>query len=124
MSRANFGHAAGGLSKDTVDADALLAFSDATGGKTFILVGPHQTKGVDQVDRAAQEVAAELAVSTRWLLSEEGSDGWRLQPRVQVEVNKPNLKVHRHDAYLLRQRPPTLFAREACRFLGRCCQFK
>ena len=94
----SFGHA-GGLSKDTVDADALLAFSDATGGKTFILEGPHQKKGVDQVDRAAQEVAAELRrqyTLAYYPKKDRTAGGYN---RVQVEVNKPNLKVRTHDGY-------------------------
>lgn len=55
----SFGHL-GGLFKDTVDADTLREFTDATGGRAFILEGAHHRGGIDLVDQACRQVSAEL----------------------------------------------------------------
>lgn len=74
----SFGHAEGAF-KDTVDADALLAFSDATGGKTFLLQGAHFKRGVDQIDQAARQVAAELRSQYELGYPDQQQKGWNLQ---------------------------------------------
>lgn len=57
--RGSFAHIEGTF-EDTVNIDALRAISDATGGRAFLLEGPHTKGGVDQIDQACQQVAAEL----------------------------------------------------------------
>lgn len=96
--RGSFGHLPD-LFKDTVDVDALLALSDATGGKTFVLQGPHQKNGVDQIDRACLEVAAELRQQYTlgyYPLRGRTDGNYR---RIQVEVPKGTFKVRTRDGY-------------------------
>lgn len=96
--RGSFGHLPD-LFRDTVDVDALLALSDATGGKTFVLQGPHQKGGVDQIDRACLEVAAELRqqYALGYYPRRGRTDGnYR---RIEVEVPKGNFKVRTRDGY-------------------------
>ncbi|HJT69346.1 MAG TPA: VWA domain-containing protein [Terriglobales bacterium] len=57
--RGSFGHLLG-IFKDTVDVNALRAVTNATGGRTFLLEGAHHHNGVDQIDKACQEVGSEL----------------------------------------------------------------
>ena len=56
--RGSFGHDTSFA--DYVDIDALNSLADATGGRAFLLQGAHTRNGVDQVDRAAQQVGTEL----------------------------------------------------------------
>jgi VWFA-related protein len=94
-----------GLFKDTVDADALLAFSDATGGKTFILAGPHEKRGVDQIDRAVLDVAAELRrqYTLAYYPSTARTAGG--YSRIRVEVKKGNLSVRTREGYFASPTP-------------------
>ena len=55
----SFGHLEG-MFKDIVDVDALKAFTEVTGGRTFLLQGAHRKGGVDLIDQACQQVGAEL----------------------------------------------------------------
>lgn len=96
--RGSFGHLAH-LSMDAVDVDALLALSDATGGKTFILQGTHRKGGVDQIDRACREIAMELRQQyTLGYYPRQGrtEGGYR---RIEVQVTNRNFKVRTRDGY-------------------------
>lgn len=46
--------------RDYVDLDALNSIADTTGGRAFLLEGTHTKDGIDQVDKAALQVGAEL----------------------------------------------------------------
>ena len=95
----SFGHLEGDF-KDTVDADALLSFSDETGGKTLLLQGAHYKGGVDQIDQASQEVAAELRqqYTLGYYPSNRRKDG--TYRRIRVEVEEPELKVRARTGYI------------------------
>ena len=96
--RGSFGHLPD-FFKDTVDVDALLALSDATGGKTFVLQGPHRKGGVDQIDRACQEIATELRQQYTlgyYPLRGRTDSSYR---RIEVQVPNRNFKVRTRDGY-------------------------
>ena len=94
----SFGHL-GGIDKDTVDADVLLAFSDSTGGRTFLLQGPHHKKGVDQIDQACQSVVAELRKQyTLGYYPQNKTKGGKYR-RIQVKVKDGKFKVRARDGY-------------------------
>ena len=96
--RGSFGHQEG-VFKDTVDVDALLAFTDATGGRTFLLQGAHFKQGVDQIDQACQQVAAELRqqYTLGYYSSNRKRDGTYRQ--IRVEVKNRNFKVRARQGY-------------------------
>lgn len=78
--RGSFAHWEG-IFKDTVDVDALLAVTDATGGGSFLLEGAHHRGGVDQIDKPCQEAGNELRLPVHSrLLSEEQGEGRKLSP--------------------------------------------
>ncbi|MEW5976319.1 MAG: VWA domain-containing protein [Acidobacteriota bacterium] len=57
--RGSFGHLFD-IEKDTVDIQVLRAFSDASGGRSYLLEGEHHAGGVDCIDEAILESAREL----------------------------------------------------------------
>ena len=96
--RGSFGHLRD-LFGDTVDVDALLALSDATGGKTFVLQGPHQKGGVDQIDRACQEIATELRQQYTLGYYPRGGRTDGNYRRIKVEVPNGTFKVRTRGGY-------------------------
>jgi len=54
----SFGHLLD--TEDTVDIQVLRSFSDASGGRSYLLEGEHHAGGVDRIDAAILEVAREL----------------------------------------------------------------
>jgi len=58
--RGSFGHIDLGWFEDTVDVRVLQALSGASGGSTFLIQGAHTIAGIDVIDQACQQVAAEL----------------------------------------------------------------
>ena len=97
--RGSFGHIEG-LFRDTVDQRVLRKFTDATGGRTFILEGAHKKDGVDQIDLAAQQVSAELR--TQYTLgyypTNRNKDG--TYRKIEVRISNPNYKVRTRAGYL------------------------
>ncbi len=57
--RGSFGHFLD-IEKDAVDIKVLRSFSDASGGRSYLLEGEHHAGGVDRIDEAILEVAREL----------------------------------------------------------------
>lgn len=57
--RGSFGHLLG-RDQDAVDINVLRSFSDATGGRSYLLEGEHHRGGVDRIDQAVLEIASEL----------------------------------------------------------------
>lgn len=94
----SFGHAEGAF-KDTVDADALGAFSDATGGRTFLLQGAHFRRGVDQIDQAARQVTAELRSQYELGYYPTNSKKDGTYRRIQVDVKRGNATVRTRRGY-------------------------
>lgn len=94
----SFGHVEG-LFKDTLDVDVLRSFSNLTGGKAFLVQGAHFKRGVDQIDKACQEVSAELRMqySLGYYPSNAKKDG--RYRRIRVEVKGSKLKVRTRDGY-------------------------
>lgn len=94
----SFGHGES-LFRDTVDTDALRSFSNLTGGKTFLVRGAHFKGGVDQIDKACQEVSAELRMqyTLGYYPGNAKKDG--RYRRIRVEVKGSKLKVRTRDGY-------------------------
>ena len=82
-----------------MDADALLAFSDATGGRTFLLQGAHFKRGVDQIDQAARQVAAELRSQYELGYYPTNSKKDGTYRRIQVQVKRGNATVRARRGY-------------------------
>lgn len=102
--RGSFGHIEG-LYKDTVDPDALLAFSDVTGGRTFILQGPLHRGVTDQIDQACQQVVVELRrqYTLGYYPTNRRMDGsFR---RIRVETKSKNFQVRAREGYFATQAP-------------------
>lgn len=97
----SFGHR-DGLIKGTVDVDVLRSFSNLTGGRTFVLQGPHYKKGVDQIDRACQQVATELRQQYTLAYYPRNVKKDREYRRIQVKVKDRKLKVRARDGYFTR----------------------
>lgn len=100
--RGSFGHIEG-VYKDTVDPDALLAFSDVTGGRTFILQGPLHSGGTDQIDQACQQVVMELRrqYTLGYYPTNRRMDGsFR---RIRVEVKNKDFQVRAREGYFATQ---------------------
>lgn len=102
--RGSFGHIEG-VYKDTVDPDALLAFSDVTGGRTFLLEGSLHRGGTDQIDQACQQVVMELRrqYTLGYYPTNRRMDGsFR---RIRVEVKSKNFQVRTREGYFATQAP-------------------
>lgn len=94
----SFGHVEG-LFKDTVDTDALRTYSNLTGGKAFLVQGAHFKRGVDQIDKACQQVSAELRMQYTlgyYAVNTKKDGRYR---RIRVEVKGSKLKVRARDGY-------------------------
>lgn len=104
--RGSFGHREG-VFRDTVDVDALLAFTDVTGGKAFLLQGAHFKQGVDQIDQACQQVAAELRqqYTLGYYPNNKKRDG--TYRRIQVEVKNRDFTVRSREGYFASPPPET-----------------
>lgn len=100
----SFGHIEG-IYKDTPDPDALLAFSDATGGRTFILQGPLHRQGKDQIDGACQQVLAELRrqYTLGYYPANRKMDG--TFRRIRVEAKGKDFQVRAKEGYFATQAP-------------------
>lgn len=94
----SFGHA-GESFKDTIDVEALAAFTDATGGRIFVLEGEHHAKGVDKIDSACAEIALELR--QRYTLGYYSSNGATdaTYRKIHADIKKSGLKVRTRAGY-------------------------
>lgn len=93
----SFGHPEG-LFKDAVDVDTLRAFANLTGGRAFVLQGAHRRRGVDRIDQACQQVAAELRQQyTLGYYPRDTKD--EKYKRIRVRVKRGDLKVRARDGY-------------------------
>ena len=83
--RGSFGHLLG-LDKDAVDINVLRSFSDATGGRSYLLEGEHHSGGVDRIDQAVLEVSSELRqqYSLGYYPANKKKDGGYRSIKVQV----------------------------------------
>ena len=92
--RGSFGHLLG-LSRDTVDVNALQAVTNAAGGRTFLLEGAHRRGGVDQIDKACQDVGAELRFqyTLGYYPKNKSKDGTYRQIRVTVKDPKYTVRT-------------------------------
>lgn len=88
-----------GIFKDTVDVDALLAVTDATGGRTFLLQGAHHRGGVDQIDKACQEAGNELRLqyTLGYYPKNKAKDG--TYRHVKITIKNPNYVVRTRAGY-------------------------
>lgn len=93
----SFGHDGG--FKDAVDVDTLRAFSKLTGGTAFVLEGAHRKKGIDQIDQACQEVAAELRQQYTLGYYPKNIKQRGKYRRIQVKVKRNDLRVRARDGY-------------------------
>ena len=96
--RGSLGHLEGAF-RDTVDVDALRAFSNVTGGRTFVLQGPHHKRGVDQIDQACQQVATELRQQYTVGYYPTSTKGSPLYRRIRVKMRTGNFRVRARDGY-------------------------
>lgn len=96
--KGSFGHLEG-IFKDTVDVDALLAVTDATGGRTFMLQGAHKRGGVDQIDKACQEAGNELRFqyTLGYYPKNKARDG--TYRHVKITTKNPNYVVRTRAGY-------------------------
>lgn len=100
--KGSFGHGLIEIGEDEVNEKVLNAFTDDTGGRTFIVKGAHKVKGVDVIDRAALDVAGELYYQyvLSYVSSNEASTAeWR---DIKVDVKNKELRVRARRGY----RPP------------------
>lgn len=80
------------VNPDTVDMDVLNTFADASGGKAWLLSGNWSEKGANEVQRALDEIAAELRnqYSIGYYPSHPIADGkWH-----RIEIRPRNRNYH------------------------------
>lgn len=94
----SFGHLEG-IFKDTVDVDALKAFSEVTGGRTFLLQGAHRKGGVDLIDQACQQVGAELRGQYTIGYYPKSNKGGTYR-RIRIRAKDPRYTVRTREGYL------------------------
>lgn len=94
----SFGHGEGRF-RDVVESDVLRGFAGLTGGRSFLLQGPHRRKGVDQIDQACQQVAAELRqqYTLAYYPTKLRKDGAYRQ--IRVKINKADYKARTRAGY-------------------------
>ncbi|GEM_PF-472922 len=100
--KGSYGHGIIAGVEDEVNEKVLNAFTDDTGGRTFIVKGAHKGKGVDVIDRAALDVAGELYYQyvLSYVSSNEAAAGeWR---DIKVNVKNKDWRVRARRGY----RPP------------------
>lgn len=95
----SFGHLEA-MFRDTVDEGTLRQFTDATGGRTFVVQGEHHRNGVDLIDQAAQEIANELRMqyTLGYYPKNRAKDG--SYRHIQIKVNRPGYIVRTREGYL------------------------
>lgn len=95
--RGSFGHLEG-MFKDTVDVDALKAFTEISGGRTFLLQGAHRKGGVDLIDQASQQVGAELRgqYTVGYYPKNNKVGTYR---RIQIKAKDPRYTVRTREGY-------------------------
>jgi Ca-activated chloride channel family protein len=83
--RGAFGHLLG-RDKDAVDINVLRSFSDASGGRSYLLEGEHHSKGEDKIEKAVLEVGGELRqqYSLGYYPANKKKDGSYRSIKVQV----------------------------------------
>lgn len=96
--RGSFGHLLG-RDKDAVDISVLRSFSDAGGGRSYLLEGEHHSGGVDRIDQAVLEVSAELRqqYSLGYYPANRKKDG--SYRAIKVQVSRPGLTVRTRKGY-------------------------
>lgn len=87
--------------RDTVDMDVLRTFSNLTGGRTFLVERPRPRNGVDGIDQACGQVAAELRHQYILGYYPSNSQKAREYRRIKVKVNNPKLQVRARDGYFI-----------------------
>lgn len=95
----SFGHLDLGWPRDAVDVRVLQTLSGATGGHAFILQGAHVIDGIDVIDQACQQIAAELRLqyTLRYLSPSKVAVGeWR---SLRVESPRRDLIVRTRSGY-------------------------
>lgn len=94
----SFGHLPG-LFKDAVDIDALRSLTDPTGGRTLLVEGAHRRGGIDLIDRAAQDLSAELRnqYTLAYHPTNKARDG--SYRRIRVTLRQPGLVVRTRGGY-------------------------
>lgn len=96
--RGSFGHFEG-IFKDTVDAGVLRQFTEATGGRTFVLEGAHHRGGVDLIDQACQQVSAELRNQYTLAYHPKNKKQDRTYRQIQVKVRNGDYTVRTRAGY-------------------------
>ncbi|MBI3652701.1 MAG: VWA domain-containing protein [Acidobacteria bacterium] len=94
--RRSFGHLSG-RDKDEVDINILQAFSDTTGGRSYLIEGEHHLGGEDQVDKVVLEVGGELRrqYSLGYYPTNKKKDGGYRSIKVQVAKSGYSARVRR-----------------------------
>lgn len=89
----------GPVNPDTVDMDVLNAFADASGGKAWLLSGNWSDSRANEVQRALDEIAAELRnqYSIGYYPSHPIADGkWH---RIEIRAKNPSYHVRARKDY-------------------------
>ena len=96
--RGSFGHILG-RDKDAVDINVLRSFSDATGGRSYLLEGEHHAGGVDRIDQAVLEVSSELRqqYSLGYYPTNKKKDG--SYRNIKVQMANPGYNVRTRKGY-------------------------
>ena len=96
--RGSFGHIFG-RDKDAVDINVLRSFSDATGGRSYLLEGEHHAGGIDRIDQAVLEISSELRqqYSLGYYPANRKKDG--SYRNIKVQVAKPGYTVRTRKGY-------------------------
>jgi Ca-activated chloride channel family protein len=97
--KGSFGHGSFAGPGDEVNEKILKAFTGDTGGRTFIVKGAHKVKGVDVIDRAAMDAAADLYYQyvLSYVSSSDAETG-KLR-KIKVKVKKKGLRVRARRGY-------------------------
>ena len=91
--RGLFGHFNLGWPEDNVDVRVLQTLSSTTGGNTFIIQGVHVVDGIDVIDRACQQIAAELRLQYTLRYRSAGSATAGTRRSLRVESPQRDLSV-------------------------------
>lgn len=94
--RGSFGHLQG-RDKDAVDINVLRSFSDATGGRSYLIEGEHKIGGEDQIDKVVLEVGSELRrqYSLGYYPLNKKKDGSYRSIKVQVAKQGASVRTRR-----------------------------
>ncbi len=96
--RGSFGHLSG-RDKDEVDINVLKSFSDATGGRSYLIEGEHTVGGEDQVDKVVLEVGSELRrqYSLGYYPTNKKKDG--SYRAIRIQLVKPGFTARTRKGY-------------------------